>query len=133
MRSAICLGCVGNGCFFCHGTGKSHTVGEWAHNHAPRKAGTMSERAIWSGEGRLEDGAAYFTLNNGELKGRRYVRQRAVQALALWKRQGFDTNAVLRDTVDNDAWLERHSHELVGSVCRAVVSAMLDGILEYRA
>lgn len=74
-------------------------------------------REIWDGTGDA-DGKAYWTLNNGEMKGRPYVRQRAVRALATWGDLFplSDRKATLAATVDNDAWMASRNGQTVGSV-----------------
>jgi hypothetical protein len=89
-----------------------------------------SPAELWNGIGDAE-GKAWWTKNNGEIVGVRYVRGRAVNALGEWTRVGSSTftaevkNRVLAETVDNLEWMRQRHGQTVGSVCREVTDHML--------
>lgn len=76
---------------------------------------------IWEGKGEA-DGHAYWTLNNGKIVGRPYVRRRAVNALARLRRLYSldDRRATLAATIENDAWMRARNGNTVASVVRDV-------------
>jgi len=84
-------------------------------------------REIWNGEGTLPDDAAYYTLDNGEIKGRPYVRIRAVRGLSRWRRvtTRAERAEAIRQTVDNDAWMSARNLFLVSAIVRDVESVLL--------
>ena len=77
---------------------------------------------VWNGRGDMPLNVTYFETEDGTIRGRPYVRARAAQALARYRRLfSLETrNAVLRATIENDAWMQLRNHCLVASVCRDV-------------
>lgn len=65
-------------------------------------------RKIWDGKGEVGE-MVYFTLNNGTLKGRDYLRARA--------RRYMNAEQVER-TIGNDTWLASRNGMLVAAVVR---------------
>lgn len=79
-------------------------------------------RAIWDGTGEAGD-AVTFTTNDGTIRGRPYVRERARLALLRRSWPLEVRQDALKRTVDNDEWLAWRAGQLVAAVCRDVVEA----------
>ena len=78
---------------------------------------------IWDGTGEVADDEAYFTTDDGTIRGRPYVQRRVQRALSRWAR--FYTREqrarAIADTVGNDAWMSTRHGVLVSCICREAV------------
>lgn len=83
-------------------------------------------REIWNGVGELPDEAAYYTLDNGEIKGRDYVRQRVKKRLSRWARffTAEQRDKTLAATVENDEWMSARNGSLVSAICREALERL---------
>lgn len=88
----------------------------------------MSAKEIWDGNGCADD-KAHWSKDNGELVGRRYVRDRVASDLSRWRSLYSleRRRAAIAATVDNDEWMRRNHGCTVGSVIRDVESVLLSG------
>lgn len=78
-------------------------------------------REIWNGRGDAE-GKVYWTMHNGEIVGRPYIRKRASSYLSRWRslRSLEVRRAAIRATIERDEWMRFRAGETVGSVLRQV-------------
>jgi hypothetical protein len=81
-------------------------------------------RDIWSGEGELQHGQAYWMISRGwrtgVLVGRKEVRRRVVSYVSrMFSNKTREVRAeIVRQTVDNDEWLSTRNGCTIDSICR---------------
>jgi len=83
-------------------------------------------RSFWNGKGELPDDAVAFTTSDGALRGRPYLRLRAVRKLSYYARlfSAAERHRIIAETIDNDEWLAPYNGALVSAICRDVVNVL---------
>jgi hypothetical protein len=79
---------------------------------------------VWDGTGELRTEQVSFSTRDGTLRGRPYVRARAVAFLAQkWASVPLVARqCAVRETIDNDAWMITRNGMLASAICEDVSS-----------